>query len=500
MINPVREGYLSLSKTYNLIPVSDEINADLDTPISIYKKVAPAGPAYLLESVEGGEILARYSFIGFDPFLTFISQGEESHVYGPGSKKIIPGPPLEALERVIGSYSVYQAPGLPRFFGGAVGYISYDVARFTGKIETPQGGMPGLPGCYFIFAGTVLIFDHVKRALTVVVNSLPGADPGGAYDLARERIKKIVWAIQSNAPIKKDTVRSQACAYGKLEANIDSGEFMAKVAQAKEYIKSGDVLQVVLSRRLRAPFCGDPFDVYRKLRALNPSPYLYYLDFDEVKVAGSSPEMLVRVEGTTVSTCPIAGTRPRGADRESDLALAKELLGDAKERSEHLMLVDLGQDDLEKVCETGSVGLDRFMEVEKYSHVMHLVSSLCGNLAPGKNCFDALKACFPAGTVTGAPRARAMEIINELEPDGRGIYAGATGYIGFSGNMDFAITIRTIVMQEGYAYVQAGAGIVAGSNPKAEYEETVNKARALLTTLWEVEADWVSAYGQCEGL
>ncbi len=500
MINLTREKYLSLSKTYNLIPVSDEINADLDTPISIYKKVAPAGPAYLLESVEGGEILARYSFIGFDPFLTFISQGGESHVYGPSSKNIIPGLPLEALERVVGSYSVYQAPGLPRFFGGAVGYISYDPARFAGKAETPQDGTPGLPGCHFIFAGTVLVFDHVKRVLTIVVNSLPGADPGGAYDLAEERVKKIVSTVQRNAPIKKDTVYGQARACGKADANINREEFIAKVTRAQEYIKSGDVLQVVLSRRLRAPFCGDPFDVYRKLRALNPSPYLYYLDFDEVKVAGSSPEMLVRVEGNTASTCPIAGTRPRGTDRESDLALARELLEDAKERSEHLMLVDLGQDDLEKVCEAGSVGLDRFMEVEKFSHVMHLVSRLRGNLAPGKNCFDALKACFPAGTVTGAPRARAMEIIRELESDGRGIYAGATGYIGFSGNMDFAITIRTIVMREGRAYVQAGAGIVAGSSPEAEYEETVNKARALLTTLWEVEADRVSARGQCEGL
>lgn len=485
MNTPSRVEYLDLSRNYNLIPVGRKINADMDTPISIYKKIAPKGPAYLLESVEGGENLARYSFIGFDPFLVFTSRGEESQITGGGRQKTVPGSPLENLERVVSGFNVHLAPGLPRFFGGAVGYIGYDAVRFIERVEIPQRGAPDLPDCNFIFAGTVLVFDHVRRTLTIVINSLPGDNPEEAYDEAEGRIDTVISAVKSGVPTE-DKDHGLPSVHGPLEANINREEYIAKVLQAKEYIKAGDILQVVLSRRLRVPFRGEPFNAYRKLRALNPSPYLYYLDFGEVKVVGSSPEMLVRVEGGTAETCPIAGTRPRGADLAEDEALASELLGDTKERAEHLMLVDLGRNDLGKVCEAGSVKLTRFMEVEKFSHVMHLVSNVRGRLAPGKNCFDALKACFPAGTVTGAPKVRAMEIIGELEPDGRGIYAGAIGYFGFSGNLDTAITIRTVVIHEGNAYVQAGAGIVADSDPEREYEETLNKARALLKTLEEV--------------
>lgn len=482
---PSRESYLHLSQRYNLIPVYREINADLDTPISIYKKIKPKGPAYLLESVEGGENLARYSFIGFDPFLNFISRGEESLITGGGRGKTVRGLPLESLEKVMSGFKVHQDPILPRFYGGAVGYISYDAVRFFERIEMSRRSIPDLPDCNFIFAGTVLIFDHVKRTLTIIINSLPGGNPEKAYAKAQEKIEKVIRAVRSSFSTRNKN-QKQSFVNESVEVNITKEEFMEKVARAKEYIKAGDILQVVLSRRIKVPFQGEPFDVYRRLRAINPSPYLYYLNFGDAVVVGSSPEMLVRVEDGSIETCPIAGTRPRGVDLNEDAAFAMDLLRDAKERAEHLMLVDLGRNDLGKVCETGSVRVVRFMEVEKFSHVMHLVSNVRGNLAAGKNCLDALKACFPAGTVTGAPKVRAMEIINEMEPEGRGIYAGAIGYFGFSGNMDTAIAIRTVIINRGNAFVQAGAGIVADSDPEREYEEVMNKARALLNTLGEV--------------
>lgn len=482
MNTPGREEYLSLSNKYNLIPVSREINADLDTPISIYKKVAPRGPAYLLESVEGGENLARYSFIGFDPFLTFTARGGETVISGPGRQETAAGSPLDILEKVMAGFQVPRQPGLPRFFGGAVGYLGYDAVRFFEKIEVPRRGVPDLPDCSFIFAGTVLIFDHVRRTLAIVINSIPGDDPGASYDRAAGQIDRVAGLVAGSLS-GLDRSPGSGPAGGVVDANISREDFMRRVDQAKEYIRAGDILQVVLSRRIRVPFRGDSFEVYRRLRALNPSPYLYYLDLGGIRVVGSSPEMLVRVEGGLAETCPIAGTRPRGRSPEEDEVLARNLLEDEKERAEHLMLVDLGRNDLGKVCVTGSVKLARFMEIEKFSHVMHLVSRVRGRLAPGKNCFDALKACFPAGTVSGAPKVRAMEIIGELEPDGRGIYAGAIGYFGFSGNLDTAIAIRTVVIHGGNAYVQAGAGIVADSDPGREYEETVNKAKALLKTM-----------------
>lgn len=483
LITPSRNEYLSLAGEYNLILVSCEISADLDTPISIYKKIAPKSPSYLLESVEGGENLARYSFIGFDPFLTFVSRGEESLVFRNGRSENSTGSPLENLEQVISGFKIHLRPGLPRFFGGAVGYIGYDTVSFIEDIKMPPGkGIPGIPDCYFVFAGTVLIFDHVRQVLIIVINSLPGEEPERSYVEAKEQINKVINAVKSSIPLEDaEMKRVEVCR--AVEANMTPEEFMEKVARAKEYIRAGDILQVVLSRRLRVPFTGEPFNVYRQLRVLNPSPYLFYLDFGEAIVVGASPEMLVRVEDTVVETCPIAGTRPRGESLAADEAFAKDLLEDEKERAEHLMLVDLGRNDLGKVCEIGSVRPARFMEVEKFSHVMHLVSNVRGRLKRGCNCFDALKACFPAGTLSGAPKVRAMEIISELEPDRRGIYGGAIGYLGFSGNLDTAIAIRTVVIYEGNAYVQAGAGIVADSDPEREYEETMNKARVLLKTV-----------------
>ena len=487
MITPDRNEYLALAGTYNLIPVSCEISADLDTPTSIYKKIAQQSPAYLLESVEGGENLARYSFIGFDPFLTFVSRGAESLVSRDGRQETCTGMPLKNLERIVSAFKVYLRPGLPRFFGGAVGYIGYDLVRFIEDIKMPLGeGIPGLPDCCFVFAGTVLIFDHVRQVLIIVVNSRPGDEPGKSYTQAAEKIEKVIGAMKNSIPFEnRSTKRPEAGRAVAAEANMTRTEFMEKVKRAKEYITAGDILQVVLSRRLRVPFSGEPFNVYRKLRALNPSPYLFYLDFGDLVVVGSSPEMLVKVEDAVVETCPIAGTRPRGENIAADEDFARDLMEDEKERAEHLMLVDLGRNDLGRVCETGSVRVKRFMEVEKYSHVMHLVSNVWGRLALGQSCFDALKACFPAGTLSGAPKVRAMEIIAELEPDRRGIYGGAIGYLGFSGNLDTAIAIRTVLIHEGNAYVQAGAGIVADSDPEREYEESMSKALVLLKTLEE---------------
>jgi len=482
---PSRQEYRLLSRQYDLIPVCREINVDMDTPISIFKKISPNGPAYLLESVEGGENLARYSFIGFDPFLNFTSKGYDSQVTSNSGSRTVSGAPLENLERLVSSFHVYEGGELPRFSGGAVGYLGYGVVQFFEKVNITRKNIPDLPDSNFIFAGTVLIFDHARCTLKIVINSLPGEDPESSYDNAEFRLQKVIDAVKRNIAPEDNSPGYYPPA--SFEANMTREDFIKKVERAKEYIKAGDILQVVLSQRFRTSFQGEPFNVYRRLRALNPSPYLFYLDFGEVQVVGSSPEMLVRVEGNTVETCPIAGTRPRGRDRDTDRVLEAELLDDPKEKAEHLMLVDLGRNDLGKVCEPGSIKVHRFMEVERFSHVMHLVSNIRGLMSPGKSYTDALRACFPAGTVTGAPKIRAMEIIDELEPDGRGVYAGAIGYLGFTGNLDTAIAIRTVVIQGGNAYVQAGAGIVADSNPEREYEETINKARALLNTIGEAE-------------
>lgn len=481
---PSRHEYLLLSQNYDLIPVCYEINADMDTPISVFKKISPEGPAYLLESVEGGENLARYSFIGIDPFISFSSSGNELHITSAGEVKKVTGSPLASLEQLVSSYRVYRGGGLPRFFGGAVGYLSYGIIRYFERINITRKNIPALPESSFIFAGTVLIFDHVKHTLKIIVNSVPGEEPDKTYDNVEYRLQSVSNAVKSNVSVENKQIKNITAA--TLENNMSREKFVERVARAKEYIKAGDIIQVVLSQRFRIPFQGEPFDVYRKLRALNPSPYLYYLDFGAYQVIGSSPEMLVRVEDGIVETCPIAGTRPRGKDQDADGKLAAELLDDEKEKAEHLMLVDLGRNDLGKVCTPGSIALPRFMEIERFSHVMHIVSNVKGRLSSGNNCYDALRACFPAGTVTGAPKVRAMEIIDELEPDGRGIYAGAVGYLGFTGNLDAAIAIRTMVIHNGCAYVQAGAGIVADSDPEKEYEETLNKARALLNAIGEV--------------
>lgn len=493
MFTPLLGEYIELSQQYNMIPICYECFADTQTPITVFWKVSQGHPAFLLESVEGGERLARYSFLGFEPYFVYAQKGKTGWLRDNtvGAVQTVEGNPFNYLEKLVFSYNAPVFADLPRFFGGAVGYFGYDLVRWLEKLPSGSKNDLELNDCYFLFCGLVMIFDHVRHTLRVVINSFPGNSPQIVYAQAIEKINGVLSALASNereaiqllTSNENDQDKSGRSLSPALETNLAREDFITGVKKAKEYIRQGEILQVVLSQRFRQPFHGDPFLVYRRLRTVNPSPYLYYLNFGDVVVAGSSPEMLVRTEGEYVETRPIAGTRPRGKTKDEDERLAQELLGDPKERAEHIMLVDLGRNDLGRICEAGSVNVPQFLAVEKYSHVMHLVSSVKGRLVPGYTAFDALKACFPAGTVSGAPKVRAMEIIEELEPTVRGPYAGAIGYIGFNGNMDTAITIRTIIFHQGYAYVQAGAGIVADSDPDREYEETVNKAKALLETI-----------------
>ncbi|RDV80926.1 anthranilate synthase component I [Ammonifex thiophilus] len=479
MFFPRPDEYRELSRRYRVVPVYRRMVADLETPIGAYKKLSPH-PGYLLESVTGGEVLGRYSFLGFRPFLTFRAKGREVEIV-QGGKTRVEGNPFAILGRLMEELRGPSLPDLPRFYGGAVGYFGYDLVRHLEKLPEKAVDDLLLPDLFLLFTRQVLIFDHVRRELTVVVNTLPANDPEKEYRRAAEEIEETLELLRRPLP----------CEYGVLESpalpspasNFSRDVFCAAVRYLKERIAAGDALQVVLSQRFELLAPTDPFAAYRRLRAINPSPYLFYLDFGEPVVAGSSPEMLVRVEGGVVTTRPIAGTRPRGRSPEEDARLEKELLEDPKERAEHLMLVDLGRNDVGRIAEPGTVRVTEFMRVEKYSHVMHLVSEVQGLLPPSLSALEALTASFPAGTVTGAPKVKAMELIEELEPTRRGIYAGAVGYLSFTGNLDTCITIRTMVFCRGKVFVQAGAGIVADSEPEREFMETWAKARALLATL-----------------
>jgi len=512
---PAKDDYLSLSRAYRLVPVSREYPADTETPVTLCEKLAGTGPRFLLESVEGGERLARYSFIGLEPLLIYTHRGERGRIHRPPGGNLpcpedINGDPFVLIEQLMRFFHGPSLPGLPRFYGGAVGYFGYDLVRRLEKLPAPPRDDLELPDCSIVFSGVLLVLDHVRHTLRVVINTLPGDDPGVSYQRATERIEEIYARLgtagggmtrdersagsdrQHRRPgdiLRAAVLETAAAGESRTPtANLSREQFTALVRRAKEYIRRGDILQVVLSQRLQAPFAGHPFQAYRRLRRINPSPYMFYLELGELVVAGASPEMLVRVEEDVVETRPIAGTRPRGRDTAEDEALTAELLADAKERAEHVMLVDLSRNDLGRVCVPGTVQVPQFMRVEKYSHVMHLVSAVTGKLFPGRSAFDALKACFPAGTLSGAPKVRAMQIIDELEPVCRGLYGGAVGYLGYNGNLDTAITIRTMIFHRGRVYVQAGAGIVADSDPEKEYDETLNKARALLQTLAEVQA------------
>lgn len=486
MLYPGREMFLELCQKYRVVPVSREYYADTETPITIYSKLAGQGHSFLLESVEGGNKLGRYSFIGFDPLMVYRYENGVNVVESRGEVRRVRDNPFSVLEQLMTEQAGPVLEELPRFYGGAVGYIGYDMVRHLEKLPGDQDKKPESPDSIMIFPEVVVIFDHPRHSLRLVVNVMAGGDNEQSYHQAVKKMDAVYKKIISGN-VTPSLAESPGGTLSSVKCNMSDEYFMRGVEKAKEYISAGDILQVVLSRRLEIPFAGNPFNAYRRLRRNNPSPYMYYLDFGDTVIAGSSPEMLVRVEGNTVETRPIAGTRPRGATPEEDARLAEELLADPKERAEHVMLVDLGRNDVGRISAPGLVEVPQFMEVERYSHVMHLVSLVKGRLKEGTPGIDALKSCFPAGTVSGAPKVRAMEIIDEIENTRRGLYAGAVGYIGYSGNIDTAIAIRTVLFSGGTAYLQAGAGIVADSDPRRELEETANKARALLNTLAEEE-------------
>ena len=480
MVYPDLNEYIEMSQDYNLIPVYTQKVMDTETPITLFLKLAGNGPCCLLESVEGGSHLGRYSFIAMNPLVTFRSKdGRGTLIFRDGHTAAADGPPLEALQALLGNYRVPKLKVLPRFYGGVVGYLAYDAVRFTEKLPGTPVDQLELPDCVQFMPGTVIIYDHVRHTVTFVINEPVNAhNPAVSYKSATDKLEAISNKLLAPLPMPKDFTLS-----GTVKVDLPDKALIQRIERCLEYIRAGDIIQVVLSRRYSVGFKGDTFAVYRRLRSINPSPYMFYFNFDELKIVGSSPEMLVRAEKGILTTCPIAGTRPRGKTPEEDNHLAAELLADEKERAEHLMLVDLGRNDLGRVCLPGSIKVPRFMEIEYFSHVMHLVSRVEGVPAIGVGALDALKACFPAGTVSGAPKVRAMEIIDELEPARRGIYAGSVGYYGFNGNLDAAIAIRTLVIKDDTAYIQAGAGIVADSRPQNECEEMARKAGAMLKTL-----------------
>ena len=484
ILKPTLTEARSLASLGNLCPLYCEVPADLETPVSAYLKVARGRYSFLLESVEGGERLARFSFIGTEPYRTLRSGPGFS---GDGSAQ----DPLIAIQDELSRFKAVGVPGLPRFTGGAVGYLSYETVRyFEPRVPSAAEDPLSLPEAIFLFTDTLLVFDHLQHKIKVVSHFRLDGDIEASYRQAAWRIEELVGRLEKPLSYLPYRVAEAAAipAPQAVASNMSREDHRGAIIKAKEYIVAGDVIQVVLSQRFQRPTGAHPFDVYRSLRTINPSPYMYYLDLGEVQVVGTSPEMLVRVEDGKIDYHPIAGTRRRGATPEEDAALEQELAQDEKERAEHVMLLDLGRNDVGRVSRPGTVNVTQIMDVERYSHVMHLVSHVTGQLKDGLSPYDALRACFPAGTVSGAPKIRAMEIIAELEKDRRGPYAGAVGYFDLSGNLDTAITIRTIVMKDGVAHVQSGGGIVYDSDPADEYAETENKAMALIRAIEQAEA------------
>ncbi|TAN32909.1 anthranilate synthase component I [bacterium] len=449
------------------------------TPVRAYTLLCPPGaPGFLLESVEGGERLARYSFIGFEPRpLDLAIAGDKP---APGAA-LAGGDPLAALKAVAAEVTA-PVPGVPRFHGGAVGYLGYEMARHFERLPVAKGAPPPMPESAFLRAEDLAVFDHVTRRLKLLTIHRPDRED---YQAAVDRIDQMEMRLAGDpAPAAPRGANG-----ARWQSNVTEGQFHGMVDAAREHILAGDAFQIVVSQRFRKPLEASPFDVYRCLRAINPSPYMYFLALGgDRHVVGTSPEKLVQVEGRRVETRPLAGTRRRGADPAEDLRLEKELLSDLKERAEHVMLVDLGRNDVGRVARPGTVSVDRLMEVERYSHVMHISSTVSGELREGCTSLDALRAAFPAGTVSGAPKIRAMEVIADLEPEQRGVYAGSLGYVSFGGNLDMAITLRTVVVADGIAYVQAGAGVVADSRPEREFEETLEKADAMFKAIEMAES------------
>jgi anthranilate synthase component I len=499
MYHPALEELKKLKSQGNLAPVYREINADLETPVSAYLKIARGNYSFLLESVEGGERLARYSFIGTEP-AKVIQTGNHDNVIPPPQTEILRFAqddkkeaqddrnidPLQLIEQEFKKYNTIQIEGLPRFHGGMVGYLSYETARYFERLPSPEKNPLDLPECVLMLAETLLIFDHISHKIKVVSHVRLDGDIEKSYKAATSKIDELVARLGrpltlANAPATKPCTNA-------VTSNVTQAEYERMVTRMKDHIFEGDIIQGVPSLRLARETRAAPFAVYRALRSINPSPYMYFLHLNDVDIVGTSPELLVRVEDGIVSNHPIAGTRPRHAESAADKALEAELRNDEKEKAEHLMLVDLARNDVGRISEPGTVKVTQFMDIERYSHVMHLVSHVQGKLRAGLTQYDALRACFPAGTVSGAPKIRAMEIIAELEPDKRGPYAGAVGYFDFSGNIDTCIAIRTIIIKDGTAYVQVGAGIVADSVPANEYRECMNKAQALLSAIDQAEA------------
>ncbi|APV43794.1 anthranilate synthase component 1 [Dehalogenimonas formicexedens] len=474
MYRPTLEDVRKTAGSGNLVAISREIMADLETPVSAFLKISRGGPSFLLESVEGGQKIARYSFIGTEPRALLAAES------GSGDD------PLKRLEKELAGRRLVPNPALPRFCGGAVGYCAYETAGKFEKLPSPQNDSLGLPEAVFMLVDTFLVFDHLAHRISVVSLASLEGNPDTAYSEATRRIDELCRRLAAplEIPVPPGRVHTAGAEFTSL---ITKEAFENSVIKIKEAITAGEAIQVVLSQRLSRATSAKPFDIYRALRSINPSPYMFYLDYGDFQIIGASPEILVRVENGEVATRPLAGTRRRGATPAEDLALEAELQADPKERAEHIMLVDLGRNDIGRVAKPGTVEVSDLMNVERYSHVMHLVSHVRGKLRDELTCFDALRAAFPAGTVSGAPKVRAMQLIAEHEPEKRGPYAGAAGYFSYTGDMDMAISIRTMIAKEGKAYVQAGAGITYDSQPESEYFETLNKAQALFKAVNQAE-------------
>ncbi|MFO7292066.1 MAG: anthranilate synthase component I [Actinomycetes bacterium] len=478
-VRPSRSEFERLAADHTVVPVSTTFVADRETPVSAFEKLAGTQPGFLLESVEGGENWGRWSFVGWDPAFTVTSREGSVAVDRPGLE-LRGDDPLSVLEDLVARHSVPAIDGLPPLHSGLVGYMAFDVVRYVEHLPDRPPDDRGLPEMVWHFVGSLAAFDRVDQTITLVRNVF--VDQGGTYDDAVAALEEAVARLGAGSPYTPTPV-GPAPEPPPWTSTFTREDFVAAVEEAKDRIRAGDAFQIVLSQRLATEAPDDCFDVYRALRLINPSPFLFFIRHPEVSVAGSSPELMTRVRDGVAYSRPIAGTRPRGATPEEDAQLAKELLADPKERAEHVMLVDLARNDLGRVCEFGTVTVDDLMVIERYSHVMHIVSGVSGRLRPGVGPVDVLRATFPHGTVSGAPKVAAIEIIDRLEPVARGPYAGAAGYIDFSGNVDTAICLRTVVQAGDTAWIQAGAGIVADSDPEAEYQETMDKAAAALAAV-----------------
>jgi anthranilate synthase component I len=495
MIYPTYKEFCRLAKQGNLIPVYQELLMDLETPLSFFKRLERDRYAFLLESVEGSERWARYSFLGSRPRLVFKSRGKQVEIIEDGEKTTSYSEmALDTLKELVGDYQPVTVPGVPPFFGGALGYVAYDAVEQFHEIPNNKKAPFEAPDIFFLFVQTLVAFDNLKHTIKVIdnVHLKKGTNLRIAYDEAILRIRKIISSLQKKPRGIDPRELGNAKTQRKFRSNLKRDGFQRAVIKAKEYIKAGDIIQTVLCQRLETHTTAAAFEIYRALRFINPSPYMFYLELEDLRIIGSSPETMVRLTGDVIELRPIAGTRRRGATPEEEQSLEADLLADPKERAEHIMLVDLGRNDVGRIAEIGTIEVNELMGIERYSHVIHIVSNVRGKLAPDKSSFDLFVSAFPAGTVSGAPKIRAMQIISELEPQKRGLYAGAIGYFGYNGNLDTCIVIRTIVMKGKKVFINAGAGIVADSDPEMEYQETLNKARAMFHAV-ELAEQWGKA-------